>query len=400
MGRFRGVRIFIIAVAAVGAASALAPAATASPIDTHGYLALVGTLHGHSGYSDGYPGSIPATYYASAKAYGNDFMSGSEHSDNADLPIVANDECLTGVVILSCLLADPVKPLNSFRKWAATAEYARAATTSTFTALRGFEWTSDRFGHINVYFSTHDANAKIDGGYALMNSFYSWFTRPVALGGGADGLATFNHPGDKSLADGDPGFNWNDFAYNAKAADRMVGIELYNTASEYGTSHGGTDPAEGYYAHALDKGWYLGAIGAEDLGHHRGDNWGGPQWAKTVVLASDRSAGAMKAAMYARRFYAIRRPGIQLDFTVDGFLMGTRLTRAAGAPLAVSAATNLAGATLELVTSGGASIATGSGGVLSASPPAAVAQHYYFVRVRDASGEPVAYSSPIWVTAQ
>ena len=37
-----------------------------------------------------------------------------------------------------------------------------------FTGFRGFEWTSDRFGHINVYFSRNDTNAKIDGGYATM----------------------------------------------------------------------------------------------------------------------------------------------------------------------------------------------------------------------------------------
>jgi hypothetical protein len=266
--------------------------------------------------------------------------------------------------------------------------------------LRGFEWTSDRFGHINVYFSSNDANAKADGGYVAMNSFYSWFTRPVLLGGGADGLATFNHPGDKSLAAGDPGFNWNDFAYNPRADDRMVGIELYNTASEYGISHGGTDPAEGYYAHALDKGWHLGAVGAEDLGHHRGDNWGGPEWAKTVILATGRSATALKAAMHARRFYAVRHPGIQLDFTIDGRVMGSRLSRLGGAPLSVAGATNVAGATIELVTSGGVTVATGVAGVLSTSTLTAAAHRYYFIRVRDASGEPVAYSSPIWVTAR
>jgi hypothetical protein len=396
MGRRWGIGL-VVAVLASVSAPLLAPAVASPTVSTHGYLALVGTLHGHSGYSDGYPGSTPATYYASAKAYGNDFMSGSEHSDTLDVPIVANDECLTGLNILNCLLADPVKPLNSFRKWKATAEYARAATTSTFTGLRAFEWTSDRFGHINVYFSTYKTNAKIDGGYLLMNFFYSWLTRPLALGGGADGLATFNHPGDKSLVDGDPGFNWNDFAYVAKADDRMVGIELYNTASEYGTSHGGTDPAEGYYVHALDKGWHLGAVGAEDLGHHTGDNWGGPQWAKTVILSTGRDPGAMKAAMYARRFYAIRHPGIQLDFTVDNAVMGSRLTRAVGAPLIVSGGTTVPGGAIELVTSGGV-IAAVSSDPLLVSIPASAAQRYYFIRVRDASGEPVAYSSPVWVS--
>ena len=180
---------------ALGIALLVAPAAQAATPTP-----LVGSLHEHSGYSDGWPGSRPATYYASGKAFGLDFMSGSEHSDNADLPLVASDYCLDPLVAPQCALADPVNPLDSFRKWDATLEQARAASTPTFTAFRGFEWTSDRYGHINVYFSRNDANAKGDGGYATMDAFYSWFTRASALGGGADGLATFNHPGAKSLS--------------------------------------------------------------------------------------------------------------------------------------------------------------------------------------------------------
>ena len=60
-----------------------------------------------------------------------------------------------------------------------------------------------------------------------MNTFYSWLTR-------SDGIATFNHPGDKSLSTDDPGFNWNDFAYVPAADDQMVGIEVYNSAKDYG----------------------------------------------------------------------------------------------------------------------------------------------------------------------
>jgi hypothetical protein len=104
--------------------------------------------------------------------------------------------------------------------------------------------------------------------------------------------------------------------------------------------------------------------------------------------------------MHARRFYAVRHPGIQLDFTIDGRVMGSRLSRLAGAPLSVAGATNVAGATIELVTSGGVTVATGVAGVLSTSTLTAAAHRYYFIRVRDASGEPVAYSSPIWVTAR
>src|SRR5262249_12085531 len=152
-----------------------------------------------------------------------------------------------------CAIADTTKPLDAFRKWDATGEQAAAATTKTFTAVRGFEWTSDRFGHINVYFSSDYTNAKTDGGYADMSTFYGWLER-------SDGIGTFNHPGDKKLSTSDPGYNFNDFAHVPAADDQMVGIEVYNSASDFATpgAHGG--PAEGWYAHALDKGWHVGAI--------------------------------------------------------------------------------------------------------------------------------------------
>jgi predicted metal-dependent phosphoesterase TrpH len=351
---------------------------------------LVGSLHEHSGYSDGWPGSRPQTYYDSGRAFGLDFMSGSEHSDNADLPIVASEYCLDPLVAPQCLLADPVEPLNSFRKWDATLEQARAASTPAFTAFRGFEWTSDRYGHINVYFSRHDANAKGDGGYATMDAFYSWFSRAASLDGGSDGLATFNHPGAKSLSQDDPGFNWNDFAYEPKADPRMVGIEVFNDTRDYGQ----------WYSHALDKGWHLGAIGAEDLGHRYSDDWGGPRWAKTVLLAEGRSEAALKAAMLARRFYAVRRPGITLDFKLNGRLMGSRLTPPEGRPMYARATVSDPTARLELVTSGGRVLATGTAGTLSADPPASRSDRYYFVRALDAQGNAIAYSSPVWSTAR
>ena len=73
---------------------------------------LTGSLHEHSGYSDGWPGSRPQTYYDSGRAFGLDFMSGSEHSDNADLPIVASEECISPLVAPDCALADKVNPLD------------------------------------------------------------------------------------------------------------------------------------------------------------------------------------------------------------------------------------------------------------------------------------------------
>lgn len=374
----------ILALVAPVSVRALEGAETTSPPPL---VELVGALHEHSGYSDGWPGTIPADYYANAKANGVDFLGSSEHSDNADLPVTASEGCLDPGLTASCVRTDG-------SSWDATLAQARSASEpGIFTGFRGFEWTSDRFGHINVYFSENFANAKADGGYADMEAFWKWFERPSFAGGGADGLAVFNHPGDKKLSSEDPAFNWNDFAYVPSADQRMVGIEVFNGGGEYGSR----GAAGGYYARALDRGWHVGAVGAEDIGHDEGDDWGGPAYAKTVVLATDNSEAAIRAAMLARRFYAIRTPEVRLDFSVNGEPMGTRLATQPGDALEIEGSVNRAGAIVEVITSGGA-VAAASTGSLDVSIPASAAQRYYFLRARDASsGAVLAYGTPVWV---
>ena len=389
-GWLRGGRVLALAVAAaltsVGLSQSGASGDTA--VTTHGYLALIGSMHEHSGYSDGWPGSTPETYYASGRTQGLDFLAGSDHSDTLRVPVVASNYCIDPSTFTPlCIGGDPAHPLNALRKWKATLQYAHAASSADYTAIRGFEWTSDRFGHINVYFSKYNRNAKTDGGYAVMDTFYKWLTRPVSLGGGADGLATFNHPGDKKLFDGDTALDWNNFAYVPAADSHMVGIELYNDVKSYGS----------FYVQALDKGWHLGAVGAEDLGHRYSDIWGASDWGKTVMLATANTSGAIHDAMAARRFYAVGqgRNDTRLDFTVNGALMGSRLPLAAHAPLTIHAAVNQPGATIDVVTNAGEVVASAND-TLDTVLPAPTARHYYFVRVRDA-GHDIAFGSPVWV---
>lgn len=218
-------------------------------------LELEGALHEHSGYSDGWPGSTPRDYFAAGRREGLDFMGSGEHSDNADVPVVLSDLCAEAPP--KCLNADPVDPADALRKWDATAEQAAAATRDGYSAFRGFEWSSDRFGHINVYGSSEDVNAKVDGGYADMDAFYGWLTRPAELGGGSDGVATFNHPGAKHLSTDDPSNNWDDFRHVPAVDPQMVGIEVFNDRTDYGSVGAGSKgdpPPEGWYGRALDRG--------------------------------------------------------------------------------------------------------------------------------------------------
>lgn len=371
----------------------------------------VGSMHEHSGYSDGWAGSTPETFFASGKKFGLDFMGSSDHSDFLVPPISTSQYCIPTdpdqiaevdpASLPSCILADP-SPAKSLNKWQATEDYAKAATTKSFTAFRGLEWTSDTFGHINVYFSKNMSNAKLDGGTEVsMKPFYSWLNRRPEQGGGSDGLAVFNHPGAKD----DPvlplpqNFNWSDFAYDPTVADSMVGMETFNDNEEYGTSRDHSAPAEGYYVHALDKGWHLAPYGAEDLGHRRSDDWGGPSWAKTVMLAKDRSESSLRSAMEGRHVYSVRYGTMRLGFTVDDAIMGSELTKPLGSTLPVRATVSTPGkgtATLELVTSKGKVLATGLG-KLSVNVKTSKDQKYYFVRAKIGK-DYVAYSAPVWVS--
>ena len=260
--------------------------------------------------------------------------------------------------------------------------------------MRGFEWTSDRFGHINVLFSKNNTNAKIDGGYVDMRTFWKWFTDNPNLGGGADGLGIFNHPGGKSLTDQDAAaFNWNDFKYVPAADHRMVGIEVYNDTDDFGTARG---PGAGYYVHALDKGWHVGAIGAEDLHGDPGsrDDYGAPRWAKTVILSNDRSpsvAARGDARPPVLRGPSQRRTPARLHRRRQRHGFTFRNGRSP-VDLHIVASSNRPEATVEVVTSSGTVVSSATGSV-DVTIPSSSGQKYYFMRVHEGS-EVIGYSSP------
>lgn len=354
------------------------------------YAQYVGALHEHSGYSDGWPGTTPEDYYASAKSFGLDFLGSGEHSDNSDLPVVLNEQCLDPASTTDCVLADEADPEDSLRKWEATKEQAEAATNESFTGFRGFEWTNNRYGHLNVYFSKNQTNAVTDGANVSMETFWDWFTRRPEHGGGSDGLATFNHPGDKGIKPEDPAFNWNGFEYVPEADDRMVGLEAFNGTKDY--------VKNGWYTKALDKGWHVGAVGAEDV--HDAEGWGAPRWAKTVLISRDRSASSLREAMLARRMYAVLDNTIRLDMTAAGKPMGSRIAQPEGTNVRISASVISGSAgRVEIVSNGGEVVGGKRGSRISYNASVTGDERYYFLRVLDASGKSVAYSSPVWVRA-
>jgi len=368
----------------------------------------VGVIHGHTGYSDGAIGTRPADALDRAKRQGLDFFGISDHSDNARIPLTVTGDCFSEQ-FPDCLIADKDNPVDSFRKWDATLEQVDQATNEAFTAFRGFEWTSDRFGHINVFFSGLEINAKTGPGYLIsMGLFWQWFTYPDFLGGGGDGVAIFNHAGREDLIESvvsnipggrDPAYTFNDFEHVPSANMRVVGLEMFGKGSEYDSS--GKNGS--WLSYALDKGWYLGAIGSED---HHGTTWGAPSLPKTVMISRSKALPDLKEAMLARRFYAVAQNfnELRMDFRIDDEPMGARLGRPNG--FAMPARFELAlgdsafDGIVEVVTRGNRIVTTLEGSQGSFDLSATEQEPYYFLRVRNPdTGRPVAFSSPIWVEA-
>lgn len=301
----------------------------ADPSPGKALFLTIGALHEHSSYSDGDPTLIPRDYFTAGRTGFNtaddgsdrglrlDFMISSEHSDNEALPVTTSTDCipgggdpaaaLTGLSgdilsnLLSCL---HLGNLDHAFKWQATLQQAQEGSDATFTAMRGFEWTNDLYNHMNVYFSTHVVNAKIDGSYLGMNFMWSWLQTPVDQGGGADALAVFNHPGgDPKLSPFDGGLphtqllaalggaNWNDLAYVPEVDARVVGMEVNR----------GDDLS--WFVKALQKGWHLGPVGAEDE-HQR--EWSSARKPKTVMLTRGRTPQDYYWAMQNRRTQSLQ----------------------------------------------------------------------------------------------
>src|SRR5690606_18859554 len=86
------------------------------------------------------------------------------------------------------------------------------------------------------------------------------------------------------------GANWNDLAFVPGVDERVVGIEV----------NGGDDL--GWYVRALDNGWHLGPVAAED---EHGREWSSTADGKTAILTRGRSPRDYYFALQNHRTIAI-----------------------------------------------------------------------------------------------
>ena len=98
-------------------------------LDAHRLNLFYGDLHNHTGYSDGQ--GRPEDALRQMRARGLHFAAITDHGEFFDRETIIRDA----------------------EKWAAAAHQTRMLTDEHFVAIRGFEWSSPRQGHSNVWCS-------------------------------------------------------------------------------------------------------------------------------------------------------------------------------------------------------------------------------------------------------
>ncbi len=350
-----------------------------------------GQLHSHTQYSDG-AGSLESAlaYVKALPDNANvDFVAFTDHSNYFDKSGAANPEGA---------LYDMTKATEySQQTWKSYKDAVaafNAENVGSMVAIAGFEMTwSGGPGHINTFntpgiVSRNNTTLNNKTKDAGLQAYYKLLSQTEGL----DSISQFNHPGTTFG-------NFIDFGYwDAVVDTRMYMVEVGNGEGQIGA--GGYYPSYEQYIMALDKGWHVAPTNNQD--NHKG-RWGNANDARDVILTDDFTEDGIYAALRARRMYATEDKNLELDYTVNGNMMGSIIDVPEKLNFEISfndpdRTDSLA--KVELVVNSGkvaytwdsaADLAKGS-----VSVELAPEYTYYFVRVTEGDGD-LAVTAPVWV---
>lgn len=350
-----------------------------------------GQLHSHTQYSDG-AGSLDSAlaYVKALPDNANvDFVAFTDHSNYFDKSGAANPEGA---------LYDMTKATEySQQTWKSYKDAVAAFNTEnagSMVAIAGFEMTwSGGPGHINTFntpgiVSRNNTTLNNKTKDAGLQAYYKLLSQTE----GVNSISQFNHPGTTFG-------NFIDFGYwDAVVDTRMYMVEVGNGEGQIGA--GGYYPSYEQYIMALDKGWHVAPTNNQD--NHKG-RWGNANDARDVILTDDFTEDGIYAALRARRMYATEDKNLELDYTVNGNMMGSIIDVPAKLNFEISfndPDRTDSIAKVELVVNSGkvaytwnsaADLAKGS-----VSVELAPEYTYYFVRVTEGDGD-LAVTAPVWV---
>ena len=350
-----------------------------------------GQLHSHTQYSDG-AGSLESalSYIKSIPNQDNiDFVAFTDHSNYFDKSGAANPEGA---------LYDMTKATEySQQTWKSYKDAVAAFNTEnagSMVAIAGFEMTwSGGPGHINTFntpgiVSRNNTTLNNKTKDAGLQAYYKLLSQQE----GVNSISQFNHPGTTFG-------NFIDFGYwDAVVDTRMYMVEVGNGEGQIGA--GGYYPSYEQYIMALDKGWHVAPTNNQD--NHKG-RWGNANDARDVILTDDFTEDGIYSAIRARRMYATEDKNLEIDYTVNGNMMGSIIDVPEKLNFEISfndPDRTDSIAKVELVVNSGkvaytwdsaADLAKGS-----VSVELAPEYTYYFVRVTEGDGD-LAVTAPVWV---
>ena len=351
-----------------------------------------GQLHSHTQYSDG-AGSLESAlaYVKDLPESANvDFVAFTDHSNYFDSKNNPNVEA----ALYDTSLVKDSDPSHSWATYKNTVAAFNAANVGKKVAIAGFEMTwSGGPGHINTFntpgiVSRNNTTLNNKTKDAGLQAYYELLSQTE----GVDSISQFNHPGTTFG-------NFIDFGYwNAVVDTRMYMVEVGNGEGQIGA--GGYYPSYEQYIMALDKGWHVAPTNNQD--NHKG-RWGNANDARDVILTDDFSESGIYAALRARCMYATEDKNLEIDYTVNGNMMGSIIDVPEKLNFEISfndPDRTDSIAKVELVVNSGkvaytwdsaADLAKGS-----VSVELAPEYTYYFVRVTEGDGD-LAVTAPVWV---
>ena len=350
-----------------------------------------GQLHSHTQYSDG-AGSLDSAldYVKNLPEIANvDFVAFTDHSNYFDKSGADNPE--GALYDMSLASAASQNLWNEYKNAVAAFNKENAGS---MVAIAGFEMTwSGGPGHINTFntpgiVSRNNTTLNNKTKDAGLQAYYKLLSQTE----GVDSISQFNHPGTTFG-------NFIDFGYwDAVVDTRMYMVEVGNGEGQIGA--GGYYPSYEQYIMALDKGWHVAPTNNQD--NHKG-RWGNANDARDVILTDDFTEDGIYAALRARRMYATEDKNLDLDYTVNGNMMGSIIDVPEKLNFEISfndPDRTDSIAKVELVVNSGkvaytwdsaADLAKGS-----VSVELAPEYTYYFVRVTEGDGD-LAVTAPVWV---
>ena len=351
-----------------------------------------GQLHSHTQYSDG-AGSLDSAlaYVKALPDNANvDFVAFTDHSNYFDSKNNPNVEA----ALYDTSLVKDSDPSHSWATYKNTVAAFNAANAGKMVAIAGFEMTwSGGPGHINTFntpgiVSRNNTTLNNKTKDAGLQAYYKLLSQTE----GVDSISQFNHPGTTFG-------NFIDFGYwDAVVDTRMYMVEVGNGEGQIGA--GGYYPSYEQYIMALDKGWHVAPTNNQD--NHKG-RWGNANDARDVILTDDFSESGIYEALRARRMYATEDKNLELDYTVNGNMMGSIIDVPEKLNFEISfndPDRTDSIAKVELVVNSGKvaytwdSAADLTKGSVSVELPPEYT--YYFVRVTEGDGD-LAVTAPVWV---